>query len=225
MPTILLGLTLLSPSLFSKDHNIRSYVDRGIKFYPKYVPKGHTKIGKASWYGRPFHQRLTASGERYNMYHMTAAHKTYALGTIVKVTNLKNKRSVKVRINDRGPFKYHRDIDLSYAAAKKLGIIKKGVERVKIEVLSTPKKKTHKAQKSVTKASIQRKYKVQVASFFNHQNAKAFKTKHQIKNGFIVKKYLPSKKKTVYRVIIRCTPWEAKHLIKSQKFNGAFIVS
>lgn len=220
----LLGLALMSSTLWAKDHNIRAYTDRGIKYYPHYVQKGVTKIGKASWYGRPFHQRLTASGERYNMYQMTAAHKTYALNTVLKVTNLTNKKSVKVRVNDRGPFKYRRDIDLSYGAAKKLGFVKKGVEKVKIEVLSSPKKGKYQAAK-ITQATPKRKHKVQIASFFNHQSAKAFTQKHQLKNTHIIKKYLPSEKKTAYRVIVKCTPWEAKNLINSKKFDGAFIVS
>ena len=121
----MLVLIILAPiNASSKDRNIIDYVDRGIHYYPYYVKKGLVKYGKASWYGKPFHGRPTASGERYNMYSMTAAHRTYALNTIVKVTNLKNKKSVKVRINDRGPFYRSRDIDLSYAAAKRLSIHK-----------------------------------------------------------------------------------------------------
>ena len=134
--------TLFTSNLHAKDKNILAYKDRGINYYPKYVRKGHIKIGKASWYGKPFHGRLTANGERYNMYGMTAAHRTYAMGTRLKITNLANKRSVKVRVNDRGPFYSSRKIDLSYGAAKKLGMIHKGVGRVKIEVLSSHKKKS-----------------------------------------------------------------------------------
>jgi len=212
--------TLFSSSLYAKDRNILAYKDRGIKYFPRYVKKGLTKVGKASWYGRPFHKRLTASGERYNMYSMTAAHRTYAMNTVLKVTNLANKKSVKVRVNDRGPFYRSRDIDLSYGAAKKLGITKKGIGRVKIEVLSSgnrsykKSKSTHKIVKTV-----------QIASFYNIKSAKEFIQKQKLKDIHIVKKYLASKNRTAYRVVIRCTPWEAKHLIKSKKFEGAFLLS
>lgn len=83
--------------------------------------------GMASWYGAEFHGKKTASGQTYNMYAMSAAHKTLPLLSYAKVTNLKNHRSVIVRINDRGPFHGKREMDLSYAAAKKLGISGVGV--------------------------------------------------------------------------------------------------
>ena len=92
--------------------------------------------GKASWYGKKFHGKLTASGVKYNMYSYTAAHKSLPLGTLVKVTNLKNKRWVYVRINDRGPYAHGRVIDLSYLAAKKIGLVASGVAKVKIDVVT-----------------------------------------------------------------------------------------
>jgi len=135
------SLSIFVTSLSAKDKNILAYMDRGIKYYPRYVSRGSVKIGKASWYGKQFHRRLTASGERYNMYSMTAAHRTYALNTILRVTNLTNHKSVRVRVNDRGPFYRSRDIDLSYGAARKIGLTHKGVGRVKIEVLSSGNKR------------------------------------------------------------------------------------
>jgi len=91
--------------------------------------------GMASWYGKKFHGKKTASGERFNMHALTAAHRTLPFGTQVKVTNLENKKSVVVRINDRGPFVKGRIIDLSYAAARKIDMIEKGVVKVRIEVV------------------------------------------------------------------------------------------
>jgi rare lipoprotein A len=235
---------LIATSLQAKDPNILSYIDRGIKYYPRYVAKGLVKIGKASWYGKPFHGRLTSSGERYNMYNMTAAHRTYAINTILKVTNLENKKSVKVRVNDRGPFYTSRDIDLSYGAAKKIGLTHKGVGRVKIEVISSSKKaklahkraikkrkitKIKKANtKKVQKAKYTKKAKmhtVQIASFTNMKSAKAFKEKNRLKNMIIIKKYIASKKITAYRVVVRCNAWEAKKLISSKRFKGAYLLS
>ena len=98
------------------------------------APRGYySERGIASWYGKDFHQRPTATGEVYDMYAMTAAHKTLPLGTWVTVTALDTNRSVRVRINDRGPFVRDRIIDLSYGAAKELGILQEGTARVKIQ--------------------------------------------------------------------------------------------
>ena len=96
---------------------------------------GYTEEGIASWYGPGFHGKLTASGERYDMYQMTAAHKRLPLGTTVRVRSLATGRSVTVRINDRGPFIRGRIIDLSYAAARSLRMIGKGIERIRLKVL------------------------------------------------------------------------------------------
>jgi len=96
---------------------------------------GAVQTGLASWYGRPFHGRRTASGEIYNMYDLTAAHKTLPFGTRVRVTRRDTGASVVVRINDRGPFVANRIIDLSYAAAKKIGLDVDGVAPVRLRVL------------------------------------------------------------------------------------------
>ncbi len=96
------------------------------------------QIGVASYYGAEFHGRSTSSGEIYDMNALTAAHPSLPLGTLVKVTNLANNKSVIVRINDRGPFKKNRIIDVSYEAAKQLGFLNDGTTLVKIEVISLP---------------------------------------------------------------------------------------
>lgn len=103
--------------------------------------KGSTVTGKASWYGGKFHGRKTASGERFNKNALTAAHRKLPFGTKVRVTHLGNHKSVVVRINDRGPFgNKGRIIDISEAAAKRLGMKQSGVARVKLEVLSLKKR-------------------------------------------------------------------------------------
>lgn len=94
--------------------------------------------GIASWYGPGFHGNRTSSGETYDMFQMTAAHQTLPLGTKVLVTNLENSRTVEVVINDRGPFVKDRVIDLSYSAAKVLGIVGPGTARVRLEVIEDP---------------------------------------------------------------------------------------
>ncbi len=108
------------------------------KKHEKKAGKKWYQEGVASWYGRKFHGRKTASGERYDMYGVSAAHKTLPFGTIVLVRNLNNGREVKVRINDRGPFVKGRIIDLSYGAAKKLGMIGDGIVPVKIRIIRSP---------------------------------------------------------------------------------------
>jgi len=99
---------------------------------------GFRESGIASWYGEDFHGKKTSSGEIYNMYALTAAHKTLPLGTYVQVRNLENNRRVDLRINDRGPFVRGRIIDLSYRAAKEIDIVASGTARVELMALATP---------------------------------------------------------------------------------------
>ncbi len=98
-------------------------------------PEGYREKGVASWYGEKFHGRHTANGEIYNMYGMTAAHKTLPIPSYVRVTNIENRRSVIVRVNDRGPFHGDRVIDLTYTAAKKLGFERSGTAKVSLEYI------------------------------------------------------------------------------------------
>jgi len=94
-------------------------------------------VGDASWYGKKFQGKPTASGEAFDMYAYTAAHRTLAFGTKLKVTNLSNNKSIEVRINDRGPFKENRIVDLSYQAAKEIGILQEGIAEVSIEEIKS----------------------------------------------------------------------------------------
>lgn len=115
--------------------NLRPYRVFGKDYLPLTTGKGFEQQGEASWYGEKFHGHLTANGETYDMYAMTAAHKTLPLPSFVRVTNLQNGRKAVVRVNDRGPFHGPRIMDLSYAAALKLGFLATGVARVKLEVM------------------------------------------------------------------------------------------
>ncbi len=130
------------------------------------VPHSHGfhQEGVASWYGPTFHGRKTADGETYDMYAMTAAHKTLPLGTRVEVTNLDNHRQVQVRINDRGPFVRGRIIDLSYAAAKKLGIVGPGTAPVELVAVGAANVDFNKGN-----------FTFQVGSFRNRDNALRFR--------------------------------------------------
>lgn len=116
--------------------NKSPYTVLGKSYHVNFDTAGFVESGYASWYGKKFHGRKTSNGETYDMYQMTAAHKTLAIPTYVRVTNLENQRTVVVRVNDRGPFHEGRIIDLSYAAAKKLDYHHRGTAKVKIEVLA-----------------------------------------------------------------------------------------
>ena len=120
--------------------NAPSYTIRGKKYHVLSSSKNYSATGLASWYGQKFHGRLTSTGERYDMHALTAAHRSLPLPTYVRVENLENGKKIVVRINDRGPFArgkhaHKRIIDLSYSAARKLGMHHKGTAKVRIIAL------------------------------------------------------------------------------------------
>lgn len=129
------------------------------------------ETGLASWYGHPYHGRASASGEIYDMEQMTAAHRTLPFGTIVRVHDLDNDKSVDVRINDRGPFVDGRVIDLSHAAARAIAMIGPGTARVRLEILSAPA------------AVGQAYFGVQVGAFQSRDNADRLRSAMQAKYG------------------------------------------
>lgn len=117
----------------SRYGNPPSYVALGKRYYVLPSAAGYKEKGIASWYGTKFHQARTSSGEPYDMYQLTAAHKTLPIPTYARVTNLQNGKTTIVRINDRGPFAPNRIIDLSFAAAKKIGVTGRGTAYVEVE--------------------------------------------------------------------------------------------
>ncbi len=126
-----------APRVTGKRKVGKPYKIMGKTYYPISSSEGFSEKGIASWYGHPFHGRKTANGEKYSMYEMTAAHPTLPLPTYARVTNLKNGRSVVVKVNDRGPFKKNRVIDMSYRAAQVLDYAEQGVTPVLVEALPT----------------------------------------------------------------------------------------
>jgi rare lipoprotein A len=134
--------------------------------------QGFRQRGIASWYGKDFHGKKTANGEIYNMYAMTAAHKTLPLGTYVRVHNLGNNRKLEVRINDRGPFVRGRIIDLSYTAAKDIGIVGPGTARVEVVALGTPVSTDGGSSRSYVPGDyFSGNFTYQVGAFVNRENA------------------------------------------------------
>jgi len=152
--------------------------------------KGYVARGKASWYGKKFHGYHTSNGEVYDMYGMSAAHKTLPLPTYAKVTNLENGKSIIVKINDRGPFHEDRIIDLSYAAAAKLGMLAKGTGNVEVKAIDP-------------KAIIPQKF-LQVGAFDQEKNARqlALELKHIAKDHPVNIKRRVTAKNQLYHVHI-----------------------
>jgi len=148
-----------------------------------YFPSEKVQTGLASWYGPGFHGKRTASGEIFNMYELTAAHRTFPIGSYVMVTNLENGKSVLVRINDRGPFVKGRIIDLSYAAAKLIGLIGPGVAPVRVELLSYDRV-PYKKKISLKEERI---IAIQVGAFIEKKNALNLKRilSHKYKGVYI----------------------------------------
>lgn len=158
----------------SKYGNPKSYVVQGKRYTVRKSARGFKQTGHASWYGTKFHGHRTSSGEPYDMYAMTAAHKTLPIPVYVEVHNLDNHRKIIVRVNDRGPFVDGRIIDLSYVAAKKLGIDGQGTGRVEIRTIDPRKKRTNVQPTASTKLTIagsSGQLYLQVGAFTDHANA------------------------------------------------------
>jgi rare lipoprotein A len=131
------------------------YTVLGKRYFVLANPDGYLERGVASWYGPGFHAKSTSNGERYDMYAMTAAHTTLPLPAYVQVTNLKNGRRVTVRVNDRGPFKDGRIIDLSYSAAAKLGMLREGTAFVEVRGVSATREVQNAAVAPATALFVQ----------------------------------------------------------------------
>ena len=164
----------------SRYGNPESYLVFGKRYYVLDSSKNYVKKGIASWYGTKFHGRRTSSGETYDMYAMTAAHKTLPLPTYVQVKNLNNGKYIIVKVNDRGPFHENRIIDLSYTAAIKLDIIKKGTGLVEVRVID-PIRLTEDSlvneKKNETSTNQDISFYIQVGTFGELENAEILKQK------------------------------------------------
>jgi rare lipoprotein A len=160
----------------------RPYTVNGKRYEPLATHEGFVQTGTASWYGKDFHGKKTSNGEKYDMNAMTAAHKTLPLGVFVKVRNTSNGHEAIVRVNDRGPFVKGRIIDLSYAAAKKLGVDTVGTAPVRIEALGYRVSGAEKYQAPETYDI--GSYTIQVGSFKDQQNARRLSDELKKRYGF-----------------------------------------
>lgn len=177
-------------------------------------PVGHVERGVASWYGPGFHGKQTANGERYDMYQLTAAHKTLPMGSVVEVKSFSTGRTVTVRINDRGPFVKGRIIDLSYKAAKALDMVDNGTAHVEIRVSKFTGKSTRMGS-----------LWVQVGSFNTHAHAVGLvrKLERRYRDVRIVSVELPTGK--WYRVQIGRFSSEKKARTVADELEGEFGVN
>lgn len=192
----------------SRHGNPAKYTVRGKTYYVLKSAEGFTQKGIASWYGKKFHGHRTSSGEPFNMYAMTAAHKNLPLPTYVEVRNVDNNRTIIVRVNDRGPFHSGRIIDLSYAAAKKLGITATGTGNVEIKALTAehfnqnhPTKATKPSRTDNTIPDGAHLY-LQLGAFSSKQNAYILKSKLQNRYQELTISTSFNNERGVYRVRI-----------------------
>jgi len=209
---------------------MKTYCVKGKVYHPTYVEVGDTMTGIASWYGPDFHGLQTSNGERYNMFDMTVAHKTWPMDTMVKITNLENGKSAIARINDRGPFVAGRIVDCSYAVAKKIGIDKKGTCQAKLEVVGFAgkiyKPSSHKPKPKVKLTN----FGVQVGAFAMLDNAKALKNRYEkliCDNQFVkIKRGQLKTGEMIHRVWVMGfeSEEEAKDFITANNISGAFVV-
>ncbi len=211
------GWNKKQPFITSQDRHkttMRSYSVFGKTYSPTYIEAGETMNGVASWYGPDFHGKYTSSGEMYNMHDFTAAHKTWPMDTVVKITNLDNGKTQIARINDRGPFKEDRIIDCSYATGKALGLDKTGLARVKIEAISfnsRPDKRIIDASVNINMADNAPKkilldnFGIQVGAFKIEQGALRTKDKYASldpKYKSVVKRFDTADGSALYRVFV-----------------------
>lgn len=189
----------------SRYGNGPTYTVRGINYRVLPSSHGYQERGVASWYGKKFHGRMTSSQEPYDMYAMTAAHKSLPLPTYVRVRNLKNNRSIIVRVNDRGPFVDNRLIDLSYSAALKLDMVRDGTTLVEVTAISydqAPIPRATTASKQASAPDSARLF-VQVGAFGDRDNAR--RRYRMLRNNGIDKVFLNEDKRrspALYRVRI-----------------------
>lgn len=158
----------------------RPYKIKGIRYTPIASAQGFVQTGIASWYGRKFHGRKTSKGETYNMYAMTAAHKTLPMDTWVRVHNLKNNREIVVRINDRGPFVAGRIIDLSFTGATRIGILKAGIGNVRVTALGQATSFSKKTKNPIAFKPVdywKGNFTVQTGAFKIKKNAREYRDK------------------------------------------------
>ena len=190
-----------SPEPRSRYGNPHTYVVFGQRYRTLPASRGYVERGIASWYGRKFHERLTSSREPYDMFAMTAAHRSLPLPTYVRVTHLDSGASAVVRVNDRGPFHPGRIIDLSYAAAGKLGIADAGSGPVEVRAIDPGGDGRPRPPPRVARALVQ--YFVQIGAYADRRNAaKAYTLARRLRPGLASLRRIEQEDRIIHRVRI-----------------------
>ena len=217
------------PSAAIPPSSSKPYKAMGQWYQPLPDARGFRQTGIASWYGEDFHGKKTSSGETYDMYAESAAHKTLPLGTIVRVRNLNNNREMEIRINDRGPFVNGRVIDLSYACASKLGVVEPGTAPIELVAVGTT---VMAASTCASSADFyyQGNFTIQVGAFSDRKNAEKLKAKldKSYQNAHI--QTYDNGREIFYRVrVTKCSSLEQaiqnEKMLTSGGYDGAFAVA
>jgi rare lipoprotein A len=228
-------LAMTSSSIYKKNGELqatmRPYTVLGREYYPTVVRVGDVFSGIASWYGNDFHGKSTSNGEGYDMYAMTAAHKTLPMNTVVRVTNTRTNAQTIVRINDRGPFVETRIIDLSYAAAQQAGVARTGTAPVTLEVLGFEPSGMRTIDMGTLakgpRESVLSSFFVQIGAFERFEGALATKQQNASYNGYsAIIKDTEYNNKRLFRVWLGGfkSEAEARDFISRGYFNGSFII-
>ena len=229
--TVLCGCGTPQPAAPVTPASKNAYEIYGKVYHPIDSATGFRQQGVASWYGEQFHERKTANGETYNMYAMTAAHKTLPFGTMVEVKNIENNKTTIVRINDRGPFSRDRIIDLSHSAAKKIEMIKNGTADVEITALGTDDAVLPASDKtSPDNLYFTGDFTIQVGAFGDPDNAEKLKKalEETVQNVHVVA--FKKNNRTFYRVRVGRFPSlkqaqrMEQHLVQNG-FSNVYIVA
>jgi len=214
----------------------RPYKINGIWYHPLATAHGYQKTGIASWYGRDFHGRKTSNGETYNMYGISAAHKTLPMGTHVEVRNLENGRALRLTINDRGPFVAGRIIDLSYGAARRLDIVGPGTAKVEVVAIGTAAPRNPQpgqdAEILASEDLNRGNFAIQVGAFGNRETALrlANALTGKYRSAEVLPSYSPGKQQTLYRVLVgKCTSLKTaesyENALRGEGFPDAFTIA
>jgi len=230
---IIHSLFLCSAEVASAQHPTqRPYIINNRQYYPIPDARGFRQQGIGSWYGRQFHGRYTSNGERYNMYAMTAAHKTLPMNTMVLVQNIDNGKKTVVRINDRGPFVRGRIIDLSYKAANRLGIVNTGICRVQIIALAEKRISDRDGHaKLVYRDPNIGEFYVQIGAFRQRLNAITLQKRFiNVGHTTVIQTGSDKEGKTIYRVQVYvggtlAEARKAEKAILKHGWNGSFVIA
>ncbi len=210
----------------------RPYQVFGQWYYPLTDAAGFRELGIASWYGEDFHGRPTSNGEIYNMHGISAAHKILPIGTVVRVYNLENRKYLDVRINDRGPFVAGRVIDLSYGAAKLLGLVGPGLAQVKVVSLGKPTRKGDGKRRYEPVDYRHGNFTIQVGAFSSRENAEQLAS--ELDGAYGHAKVLSDldhrSSQKLHRVLVgKCDNLDEAlkyaNLLREKGFSGAFTVA